>query len=171
MRPPCPAIYHIYRNALPPSLPTRVEVKPGDGHISEDQAAKLTELVQQIVELEAKLKKKAPRSFRGVWGALNAHCGFTRYRLILYTDYGKAENYLRQWIGRLNSMASAPVADNDAWRKKRYAYIKINTKDLEAWLTAYLKKNYKVDSITELTDEELDRTYRAVASKKRAKTV
>ena len=64
-------------------------------------------------------------------------------------------------------MASAPVADNDTWRKRRYAYIKINTKDDEAWLTAYLRKNFKVESLTEISDDDLDRTYRAVASRKR----
>lgn len=145
---------------------TTAEVKPGDEHISENQAAKLTALVQEIVELEAKLKK-TPKGFRAVWSALNAHCSVTRYLLIAAEDYDKAEKYLRQWIGRLNSMASAPVADNDTWRKRRYAYIKINTKDDEAWLTAYLRKNFKVESLTEISDDDLDRTYRAVASRKR----
>ncbi|MDH1055619.1 transcriptional regulator [Aquipseudomonas alcaligenes] len=145
---------------------TRAEVKPGEQHISEAQAAKLTELVHEVVELEAKLKK-APKGFRAVWGALNAHCDVTRYLLIAAEDYEKAEKYLRQWIGRLNSMASAPVADNDAWRKRRYSYIKINTKDDSDWLVAYLKKTFKVTSLTELSDEQLDRTYRAVAARKR----
>lgn len=148
---------------------TRAEVKPGDQHISEGQAAKLTALVQEIVELEAKLKKN-PKTYRSVWGALNAHCGVTRYLLIAAADYDRAEKYLRQWIGRLNSMASAPVADNDAWRKRRYAYIKINTKDDEAWLTAYLRKNFKAVSLTEISDDNLDRTYRAVAARKRKGT-
>jgi DNA-binding XRE family transcriptional regulator len=145
---------------------TKAEVKPGDQHITEVQAAKLTELVRQIVELETQLKK-APKSFRSVWAALNAHCGVTRYLLIALEDFPKAEKYLRQWIGRLNSMASAPVADNETWRKRRYSYIKINTKDDSDWLAAYLKKTFKVTSLTELSDEQLDRTYRAVAARKR----
>lgn len=145
---------------------TKVEVTPGEQHISEGQAAKLTALVQEIVEQEAKLKK-TPKSFRAVWGALNAHCGVTRYLLIASGDYDKAEKYLRQWIGRLNSMPSAPVADNDAWRKRRYAYIKINTKNDEEWLTGYLRKNFKAESLAEISDDDLDRTYRAVASRKR----
>lgn len=148
------------------STTVKAEVKPGDQHITEAQAAKLTELVRQVVELETQLKK-APKSFRSVWAALNAHCGVTRYLLIALEDFPKAEKYLRQWIGRLNSMASAPVADNETWRKRRYSYIKINTKDDSDWLTAYLKKTFKVTSLTELTDEQLDRTYRAVASRKR----
>lgn len=145
---------------------TKAEVRPGEQHISENQAATLTALVQEIVELETKLKKN-PKTFRSVWGALNAHCGVAKYLLIAAEDYEKAEKYLRQWIGRLNSMASAPTADNDAWRKRRYAYIKINTKDDEAWLKSYMRKNFKVESLTEISDDELDRTYRAVASRKR----
>ena len=147
---------------------TTAKVEPGKQHISEGQAAKLTALVQEIVELEAKLKK-APKSFRAVWGALNSHCGVTRYLLIAVEDYDKAEKYLRQWIGRLSSMASAPVADNDAWRKRRYAFIKINTKDDEgsAWLATYLTRTFGKTTLTDLDDSGLDRTYRAVASRKR----
>lgn len=145
---------------------TTAKVEPGDKHISENQAAKLTALVNEIVDLEAKLKK-TPKGYRSVWGSLNAHCGVTRYLLIAAEDFDKAEKYLRQWIGRLNSMASAPVADNDAWRKRRYAYIKINTKDDGEWLAAYLRKTFKADSIAGLNDDELDRAYRAVASRKR----
>lgn len=147
---------------------TIARVSPGEEHITEDQAATLSRLVGEVVALEAQ-QKKAPKSFRSVWGALNAHCGVTAYRLIAIADFAKAEKYLRQWIGRLNSMASAPLADEDAWRKGRYAYIKINTKDDPEWLKAYLKKTFKVESITELVDNaDLDRTYRAVASRKKA---
>ncbi|HBP6159311.1 TPA: transcriptional regulator [Pseudomonas aeruginosa] len=144
----------------------KAEVKPGEQHISEAQAAKLTELVREVVELEGRLRK-SPKGYRAVWGALNAHCDVTRYLLIAAADYEKAEKYLRQWIGRLNSMDSAPVADNDAWRKRRYSYIKINTKGDSDWLTAYLKKTFKAVSLTDLSDDQLDRTYRAVATRKR----
>lgn len=147
---------------------TKAEVKPGDEHITIEQQAKLTGLVQEVVALEAKLKQK-PKSFRSVWGALNAHCGVTRYVLIAAADYGKAEKYLRQWIGRLNSMASAPVKDGDAWRKRHYAYIKINCKDDPAWLDRYLAKTFGVSSLTELNNDQLERAYRAVAARKRGR--
>lgn len=145
---------------------TTVEVKPGDGHISEAQAVTLTALVNDVVDLEAKLKQK-PKGHRAVWGALNAHCGVTRYRLIAQTDFDKAEKYLRQWIGRLGSMASAPVKAGDAWRKRHYAYIKINCKDDPAWIDRYLAKNFSASSLTELANDQLEQTYRAVASRKR----
>lgn len=150
---------------------TVAKVEPGGSHISEDQAATLTRLVAEIIELEAQ-QKQSPKSFRAVWGALNSHCGVTSYRLIAAQDFGKAETYLRKWIGRLSSMASAPIRDNDSWRKRKYAYIKINTKDSidAAWLTSYLKKNFKVESIADLDDDSLDRTYRAVASRRQTQS-
>lgn len=144
---------------------TKAEVKPNENHISQQQAAILTKLVNDIVELEAQTKQR-PKTHRSVWAALNAHCGVTRYLLINYEDYDKAEKYLRMWIGRLNSQKSAPVADNEEWRKRKYAYIKINTKDKQDWMDAYLQRNFKTKSLSNLTDSELDKTYRAVASKR-----
>lgn len=147
---------------------TIAKVEPGELHIKDEHRAVLHRLVDEIVELEKQVKK-APKTYRAVWGAVNAHCGVTQYVLIPLASFEKAEKYLRQWIGRLNSAASAPLADEDAWRKRRYAYIKINTKDDPEWLKAYLKKTFKVESITELVDNaDLDRTYRAVASRKKA---
>lgn len=143
----------------------KAEVKPNDEHISQKQASILKQLVNDIVEMEQKIKKN-PKSYRAVWGALNAHCGVTRYLLIPYEDFPKAEKYLRMWIGRLNSAKSAPKKDNNQWRNRRYAYIKINTKEVPEWLDNYLHKNFGVDSLTELDDAQLDKVYRAVSSKK-----
>lgn len=146
---------------------TIAEVKPGDEHISEDQAAELTSLVNQIVDREA-LLKKAPRTHRSVWAALNAHCGVTRYRLIPKDQFSKARKYLDQWMGRLGSMPSAPGKVGDEWRKRHYAYIKINSKmpeDEEA-VRAYMKRNFAGDSLTKLTDDELRQLYKYVADRR-----
>ena len=144
---------------------TKAVVKPNETHISDQQKAILTKLINDVVDLEAQLKQK-PKTHRSVWMALNAHCKVTSYHLIPYDDYEKAEKYLRMWIGRLNSQKSAPIADNEEWRKRRYAYININTKDQQDWIDAYLQRNFKTKSLSDLTDSELDKTYRAVASKR-----
>lgn len=144
---------------------TIAEVKPGEDHISDEQAAALHALVDKVVETEARLKQK-PKGHRAVWGALNAHCGVPQYRLIRALDFQKAQKYLHQWIGRLDAMATAPVKDGDAWRKRKYAYIKINSKDDPAAVDRYIAKNFQASSITELDNSQLDQVYRYVASRK-----
>lgn len=149
---------------------TVAEVKPGIEHITEEQAVLLTALVGDVIETEAKLKK-SPATHRAVWGALNAYCKVTKYRLIPLADFSKAEKYLRQWLGRLNSGASAPVKNGDKWRSSRYSYIKINTKSTaeDEALRAYMKRNFgaATESLTQLSNDELDKVYRYVASRKR----
>lgn len=143
------------------------EVKPGDEHIGDSQARVLMDLVEEIVKEEAK-HKKVPKTHRAVWAALNSHCGVTRYRLIAVANFEKAEKYLRQWIGRLNSAASAPKTDNHAWRTRKYAYIKINTKDDPDKLNRHLTTKYEASTLVDLSDEDLEKVYRTVAGWKRA---
>lgn len=143
----------------------KAEVKPNDEHINDEQAFVLSRLVDEIVEME-KLVRKKPKSHVAVRSALNAHCRVPSYRLIPIEKYDKAEKYLRMWMGRLNSAKSAPKKDNNQWRNRRYAYIKINTKETPEWLDNYLHKNFNADSLTELDDKQLDKVYRAVSSKK-----
>lgn len=146
---------------------TIAEVRPGEEHISDEQAAVLTGLVNAIVDKEAVLKTD-PKTHRAVWSSLNAHCSVTRYRLIKSTDFERARKYLDQWMGRLNSMATAPRLDGDAWRKRRYAYIKINSKsDVdEAAVAAYIKRNFRSTSISELSNDQLEQVYRYVAARR-----
>lgn len=146
---------------------TIAEVKPGTHHITDAQAFTLQGLVNQIVTTEESLKKK-PAAYRSVWGSLNNFCRVPKYRLILLSDYDKARKYLDQWMGRLNSMASAPVKDGDKWRKRHYAYIKINSKEqvVAEAVKKYMQRKYKAVSLTELSNDELDAVYKYVAGKK-----
>lgn len=143
----------------------KAEVKPNDEHISDEQAFKLKRLVEEIVEME-KLVRQKPKSHVAIWSALNSHMRVTRYRLIPFDKYEKAEKYLRMWMGRLSSAKSAPKKANNEWRNRKYAYIKINTRDIPAWLDTYLTKNFRASSITKLNDKELEKVYRAVSSKR-----
>lgn len=146
---------------------TKAIVEPNEIHISEDTARTLQDLVKEIVELEEKVKK-APKSYQAVWSSLNKHCGVATYRLIPVEKTDKAIAYLRKWIGRLSSSKSAPKKVGNAWRSKKYAYIKINTKGLEDWLMLHLQNKYAVSSITELDDAQLQKVYQSVATKKRS---
>lgn len=146
---------------------TRPVIQAGSEHISDCQASALAALVNEIVETEAKLKEKGG-SHRAVWAALNRHCGVTQYRLIPAASFDRARKYLNSWMGRLHAMASAPIKDGDSWRKRHYAYIKINSKDAEARaaLERYLADHFSASSITELSNPDLERVYRYVASRR-----
>lgn len=158
---------NVFQNA--PKIPRpKIVTNPGIEHISVEQRAKLKALVNQIVETEEKLKK-SPRTHGSVWGQLNTHCGVTSYHLIPSERFDKARKYLNTELGRLNSMPSAPVKNGDAWRRNKYAYIKINSKDPvdAAALSSYIKTNFAADSISELANDELERAYRYIASRRR----
>jgi transcriptional regulator with XRE-family HTH domain/predicted secreted protein len=146
----------------------KAETKPGAEHISVEQRAILKDLVDKVVETETAVSRK-PKTHRAVWAALNAHCKVPSYSLIPAEDFEKARKYLHQWLGRLGSLASAPVKDGDNWRKRHYAYIKINTKDPEdrAALDDYLKRTFGASSsLTELANDDLDKVYRYVAGRR-----
>ncbi|QQF77339.1 ORF6C domain-containing protein [Histophilus somni] len=147
---------------------TKAAVEPNKTHINEKMARTLHDLVDEIVILEQKLKQK-PKSYQAVWSTLNRHCKVTAYRLIPIDMYDKAELYLRKWIGRLSSAKSAPKKVGNEWRKKKYSYIHTNVKQMgiEPLLRAHLEERYAVGSLTELSDDQLDKVYRYIASKKR----
>lgn len=149
---------------------TTAVTNPGAEHITPEQRVVLKDLVDQVVEREAALKK-TPKTHRAVWAALNKHCGVPTYPLIKVADFDKARKYLHMWIGRLNAAPSAPVVDGDAWRKRHYAYIKVNSKDpSEAQaLRNYMARKFDVDSLTLLANDELEAVYRYVAQRKRSK--
>lgn len=160
-------IIHVHQAPARPRVIAKVE--PGDEHISDAQAAKLHELVSQIVDLEAKLKKR-PTTFKAVWIGLNSHCKVPSYRLIPLRSYPKAEKYLRTWIGRITSAASAPKKAGPDWRKRQYAYIFTNVKQLglSDRLNAMLAEDFGVASVSDLQDAALRKVYQRVAGWKRA---
>ncbi|MEQ9132691.1 MAG: ORF6C domain-containing protein [Salinisphaeraceae bacterium] len=146
----------------------RVQVSPGDQHISDEQAATLKRMVGEVVETES-LVKMNPKSYQAVWSALNRHCRVPQYRLIPAESFEKARRYLSQWLGRLGNAKTAPRKIPD-WRKSRYAYIHTSLKQLnaESDFRDLLAKRYNATSMTELSDAELNEVRDVVAGWKRA---
>lgn len=149
---------------------TIAEVKPNETHINEKQRSILLDLVNQIVKKE-EIVRRTPKKHNGVWSALNKFCGVPKYNLIALEDFEKAETYLRKWLGRLNSTATAKKDNPTATRTRQISYIKVNAAKfgLDDWIRAYVKKHFGVESIADLDEIELDKTYKAVAAKKRSK--
>lgn len=142
--------------------------QPGD--LTEAQAARLQQLVEEIVNLE-NTAKRAPRSYAAVWNALKKKFKVAYYRKIREEDFEKAEAYLKIWKGRLMSSRQVRKKDNDLYRKERYKGIfTVATKEL-GWRKAdvdnFIFEEYGRRSIRDLTDEELERLYKKVFQMKR----
>ena len=142
-------------------------MKPGIENITDEQASIIQGLVREIAEIEAVVKKE-PNSFQAIWIGLNSHMKVANYRMILLEDFERAIKYLRMWKGRLNAAPSAKKK-NKTWRNTRLSAIHATAKNfaLEPQMRAYIMKKFKASSLTELTDEELDATYRYMLSAKK----
>lgn len=147
---------------------TIVKVEPGIEHITESQVAELHRLKDEIIRIEAVVKQN-PVTHMGVWKSLNTKMDVGKMRMIPFEKFPKAKKYLQDWIGRLNSMPSTSVKDGDAWRKRKYSYIKVNSKNAPEAVNTYISKNFGATSLTELSNDELERVYRYVASRKKNK--
>lgn len=145
----------------------KVVIHPGPEHIGDEQRARLKSLVDEVVQLESAIKRY-PKTYASVWKALNAKVKASSYHLILAEHYPAAEKFLRAWIGRLSSAKSAPTKAPD-WRKRKYAFIHTNTKQLGAdgRLETLLSEKYGAASLKELSDADLAAVYQAVAWWKR----
>lgn len=145
----------------------KIIIQPGPEHISDTQRAKLKELAAEVVKIESAVKR-SPKSFSAVWSALNRKMKASSYHLIRSDDYPRAEKFLREWIGRLSSAKSAPAKDPD-WRKRKYAYIHTNVKQLSAGerLDALLAEKHGAASLSGLSDDDLAAVYQTVSGWKR----
>ncbi|WP_313350489.1 hypothetical protein [Paracoccus sp. (in: a-proteobacteria)] len=142
--------------------------KPAGECISADQRAVLRDLVAQVVETEAALKKR-PKTHSAVWSSLNGQFdGVSTYSQIPREGFEMARAYLNSWLGRLNGMRSAPVKNGDAWRKRKYAYIYANcsTAEDQDAMRDYIRRNFGTERLKDLANEELERTYRYVAGRR-----
>ncbi len=136
--------------------------QPGIENITEEQVAAIHRLVDEVYDLEQKLKKD-PAAKQHIWKRLNIHCDVGSFRMIKLSDFDKACKFLRMWIGRLGSGKSAPKKD-PIWRQRRYSAVhKICRQfNLEEKRKEYMQTKFQASSMTELDDEELDKLHRAV---------
>lgn len=135
----------------------KYEPKPGD--ITSEQASRLKELVNDIVELE-KETRTHPKGYAGVWNALNRHCGVTYYREIKEAQFDDAEVYLSRWMGRLKK--GLKRVDKDRWRNDKYGAIFARTKQLgisKDEVDELLWSRYNKGSLKDLTQQELQKFY------------
>lgn len=145
----------------------KIVVQPGPEHISPEQKHELTELRNEWITLHATIKKK-PLSFGAAQGRINKAVGATSYHLILITRFADALAFVKQEMAKLRSMRSAPSKD-DGWRAKRIGAIKARCKNQlsdEGAYRPYIRKNFKVESLVDLSTDQLQQTYAYIMAKK-----
>ena len=156
---------HHYHYEKPPRAPKPI-VTPGEGVISEEQKVELTKLRNEWIEVHNSIRQK-PLSYGSAWARINSAAGATSYHLIQSCNYSLAVKFIKKEIGKLRNMRSAPSKD-DGWRNAKIGAIKARSKnqlgDAYAY-KPYIKKNFKVESLADLSTDELQRTYAYIMKK------
>jgi hypothetical protein len=148
-----------------------VEVKPGDEHITDAQAASLHEKIQELVDLH-NLVKHLQVTKAHFWSRLNRYCHVPKYRLIKEADFYKAIRWCNQQLAILSGTKTAQKKDPDKLRNRQISFIQINIKQLgiESNYRNYLQNTFHKISTGELDPAELKRAYNWVATQKKRGT-
>lgn len=145
----------------------KTEYRPGPDDITGEQANKLKDLVNKIVEIERETKKK-PKTHGAIWNALHRKLGVTYLREIKRDQYDLAEAYLMQWLGRIKR--GLKRTDADEWRKMTQSAIFAAARNQLGWtkdaLDSYIYERFKKESIRDLTKKELQSLYNVIFSRK-----
>lgn len=144
----------------------RVTVTPGDGVISEEQAARLKGLIDEWVKTNNAVRR-TKITHQGAWSALNKNGKVASYRMTPSVQFPAQERWLLQQIARIRKMSSAASKDPE-WRSSRIKAIKARSSKQHGDSRAYEKyiAQFGKASLTELTDGELQATYSHVFGKK-----
>lgn len=142
------------------------------GDLTEEQAAEIRDLVNDIVEKE-KLAKQKPKSHAAVYNSLKKRFKVAYYRKIGEDNFKKVKAYLENWRGRLKDAPAFPRKDPEEHRKTMYRDIfgiargelGLNAKEAKN----YIYDRYKISSLDDLTNDELAKLRRHMHSKKRNK--
>lgn len=125
------------------------EVHPGMEHISDDQAARLQQLVHDV-------HLHTGKPFQLIWTSLLRHVSAPKYRLIRSERYKSAEDYMVRWLARTTRQDET----EDQERKRHIRYIKTNQRKLgrpDEDVTAYLQKHFEKSRLRQCTLNELQK--------------
>lgn len=156
------------RDVVSPIVRPRVTVKTGDGVIDASQKAELQRLIADWVNVRGAVRKSG-FSYGAAWSALNRHFGVNKYAELPMEEFGAARAWLQRQIAIVDGMPSAPrkVA---GWRGRTIGKIKARAKNQLGDADIYkpwLEKRFGKDSLTLLTDDELQATRQHVFGLKR----
>ncbi len=157
---------HNHTHAKPPPRP-KIVVTPGEGVITDAQKAELTAARAEWLALHGSIKK-SPLSEAAAWMRINKAAKATSYHLITPENFPLALAYIKEQMAILRNMASAPSKD-DNWRKSRISAIKARCKNQlgdQNGYKSYIEKNFKAASLTDLSTDQLRKTYVYIMAKK-----
>ena len=98
---------------------------------------------------------------------MNQSVGVSTYHNIRACDFDKAKKFVEMEMAKLSHMPSARIKDKN-WRNKRLGQIhKIcKEKGWEIWRKEFIKKKFNADSMTEMTNDELESLYTTIVNKR-----
>ncbi|WP_423197415.1 DNA-binding protein [Cupriavidus sp. H19C3] len=135
------------------------------GTLDASQKRRLLDLRDQIVGVSRVLEghQVMPAT---VMRRLNSHMHVNSYAEIAADLFERAESYLVRWRSRLEGMPGA--TKSPGWRDRRVQAIHARCKELgcDRWRLNYMRKVFGKVSMIDLSNEQIDKLYRAVMDKK-----
>jgi len=141
------------------SRPRKVvaEVRPGAEHISDDQAARLQQLVHDV-------HLHTGKPFQLIWTSLLRHVGAPKYRLIRFGHFEAAESYLVRWLAHSTSRDETEEQE----RKRHIRYIKTNQRKLgrsDEEVAAFLRQHIGKSHLRDCALGELQKVRKQLVGK------
>lgn len=156
---------HNYVNEKP--VRPRVVLNPSPDCITETQKVVLTTLRDEWIALHNSVKERK-LSIGAAQKRINIKAGVTSYHMIPAYSYDAVVKFVKQQMGVIRNMSSAPRKDLD-WQAKRIQAIKARcSKQFNdpVMYKPYIKKKYSKESLADLTFDELQGVYAYVMNKK-----
>jgi hypothetical protein len=161
---------HVVHHHAPAPRP-KVVVQTGEGVIDAAQKAQIQRLREEWVTAYNAVKAK-PLSHQASWAGLNRAMKVNSYAELKPEQFEAACAWLRRQTAVVRSAKSAPKKQGDTWRLARYRGIKARCKNAgNEFAYSQFIGRFNKTSLTELTADELEATYRYVLGAFPAKTV
>lgn len=152
---------------------TRTEFTPDERHITSEQATKIKDLIDELVDMDASAGKDKGRSYGMWWKMFNNEFKIATYRELPRDSFDEAMLFLRQ--AKARNLPKIRRKDNELWRQKHYKTIFGIAKkgmgwtddDVHQFASEKLKK--RVASLSDIGEQDLSRLARWIRaeSKKR----
>lgn len=138
----------------------KVTVAPGTDVISEAQKVALLTLRGEWIAVHDSVKQKK-LTIAAAQGRINKQAGVTSYHLIPVAAYDSLIKWIKKQIALVHAMPSAP-AKSTAWRSSRIKGIqsRCNELGIQDKRKAYMLKTFGKDSLTLLSDADVEKVYR-----------